>query len=252
MNTPPLVSVIMPAYNAVATVDESIKSVLAQTYQNWELIIVDDASIDSTQDIAKAHTDDRIIVLCHNANQGVAAARNTGLQHAKGEYIAFLDSDDLWLESKLEKQLDFMQARNVVISYTSTAYLVEGQLSNYMLRAEPELTYRNLLKRNLMSCSSVMVRRDAMLPFPKGYMHEDLAVWLQVVKKAGCAHGLDEPLLIYRMGQATKSSNRIKSARMTLGAYRKVGYGVLVSTIFTIRYAFHSISKRVRIKQKCK
>ena len=243
-----MVSVIMPAYNAVSTIGESIESVLVQTFRDWELIIVNDASSDDTVKIAEIYEDSRILIHSHSTNQGVAAARNTGLQHVKGEYIAFLDSDDLWEKDKLEKQVRFIQENDAAISYTSTAYIRNGKISGYVLRAEQELTYRNLLKRNLMSCSSVMVRRDYMISFPKGYMHEDLAVWLQIVKKVGYAHGLDEPLLIYRMGESTKSSSRIKSARMTYNTYINVGYGNFASLLFTLRYALHSISKRFLIR----
>ena len=243
-----MVSVIMPAYNAVATIGESIESVLAQTFHDWELIIVNDASLDKTIKIAKTYEDSRILTYTHSINQGVAAVRNTGMQHAKGEYIAFLDSDDLWEKDKLEKQVRFMQENESVISYTSTAYIRNGKSSGYVLRAERELAYRNLLKRNLMSCSSVVVRSNCMIPFPKGYMHEDLAVWFRIVKKVGYARGLDESLLIYRIGESTKSSSRIKSARMTYNTYINVGYGNFVSLLFTLRYALHSISKRFLIR----
>jgi len=238
----------MPAYNAAATIGESIKAVMAQTSPDWELIIVDDASTDQTVKIAEAYKDSRIQIHSHVVNQGVAAARNLGMQHAKGEYIAFLDSDDLWEKDKLEKQVQFMQENRAVISYTGTAYIRGGKRSGYVLRAERELPYKTLLKRNIMSCSSVMVRRESMLPFPSGYMHEDFAVWLSVVRECGCAYGLDEPLLIYRMGEATKSSSRIKSAWMNWSSYREVGCGRIVSTIFMFRYAIHSVTKRLRIR----
>ena len=254
-NSAPLVSVVMPAHNAAATINESIDSVLAQTSHDWELLIINDASTDNTEEIAKAYAakDARVRVFTNETNQGVAATRNVGINQSNGEILAFLDSDDLWRETKLEKQVRFMKEKNATISFTGTSYINSaGQASSYTLQAIENFTYEDLLRRNIMSCSSVMVRRDSMIPFPQGYMHEDLTVWLQIVKKAGQAHGLNEPLLIYRMGEATKSSNRIKSARMTFGSYRHVGYGLLTSFFYTLRYAKHSISKRYLIKSRKK
>lgn len=247
----PLVSVIMPAHNAASTIKESIESVLSQTLPTWELLIVDDASTDSTDDIIQAYAnqDSRIIVTTNDTNQGVAATRNVGIQQAKGEYLAFLDSDDLWLKEKLDKQVRFMKEKNSTISFTGTSYINSfGKASSYILQAVENFSYEDLLKHNIMSCSSVMVRRDSMIHFPKGYMHEDMAVWATIMKKAGVAHGLNEPLLIYRMGTATKSSNRIKSARMNYESYRHVGYGPIISFLYMLRYAKHSISKRYMIR----
>jgi len=242
-----MVSIIMPAYQAATTIAESIKSVLAQTFDDWEMIIVNDASTDNTAGIAEVYVneDSRIKLFTNETNQGVAATRNIGIHHAKGEYLAFLDSDDLWLAEKLDKQIRFMKENNAVISFTGTSYInAAGQMSKFILQAKERFIYKELLRRNIMSCSSVVVRRDSMIPFPKGYMHEDLATWATVMKKNGVAHGLNEPLLIYRVGTTTKSSNRIKSVRMTWGAYRHLGYGVLASALMILRYAKHSILKR--------
>lgn len=246
-----LVSIIMPAYCTSATISESICSVLAQTYEKWELIIIDDASEDNTAKIAEeyAGNDKRIRLIINETNKGVAAARNTGILSAEGEYLAFLDSDDLWDKEKLDKQVRFMQERDAVISYTGTSYMnASGQLSLYSLCAEDMFTYEDLLRRNIMSCSSVMVQRNRMIPFAEGFMHEDMVVWLQVIKSAGPAHGLNEALLVYRMGVATKSSSRIKSAFMAYGSYRHIGYSRATSFIYMLRYAKHSISKRYLIK----
>lgn len=246
-----LISIVMPAYCASKTIEESIQSVLSQSYTNWELLIIDDCSADATSQIINeaSEQDPRIHIFTNENNQGVAATRNRGIQESKGEYIAFLDSDDLWHKEKLDKQIRIMKEKDATISFTGTAYInTVGKVSKYVLQAEEYFGYNELLKRNIISCSSVMVRRENMIPFPMGYMHEDFAVWLKIVKKAGQAYGLNEPLLIYRMGEETKSSNRIKSAQMTWGAYRHVGYGLLTSFFYTLRYAKHSISKRYLIQ----
>ena len=253
-NAKPLVSVVMPAYNAARTIQESIDSVIAQSYEHWELIIIDDHSTDNTMQIAKQATNEntRIRYFANAKNKGVALSRNKGIQEAKGEYVAFLDSDDLWHPDKLKNQIAFMKQNNATISYTATAYINNGIRSDFVLRAEKQLTRKNLLKRNIMSCSSVMVSREMMLkhlfPERKEKIHEDLVSWLNILNKVGIAYGLDEPLLTYRMSRNTKSSGRLTSAIMTLNAYRCVGYNFIVSCLMTLRYAKHSLSKRYLIK----
>lgn len=249
----PKVSIIMPAYNADKTIGASIQSVQFQTFQAWELLVVDDCSSDETASIARAFAaeDSRISFYINEKNMGVAKTRNFAMDNARGEWIAFLDSDDVWTERKLEKQLKFAEETNATITYTGTAYMDEmGKVSDYILPAKPQLTLKTLLSRNIMSCSSVMVRRNAMIPFPQDEkIHEDYAVWMQLVQKHGHAYGLDEPLLIYRMSGESKSSRRFRSAIMTYNAYRKAGNGRFVAVCLTLRYSLHSISKRVLIRR---
>jgi len=249
----PAISIIMPAFNAEKTISQSIESVISQTYKDWELIIINDNSSDKTAQIIKeaADNDNRIRYLTHEYNKGVAEARNAGIKIAQGERIAFLDSDDLWTADKLEKQLSLIKEKNAIISYTATSYINEaGKKSGYILQASPRLTYRQLLKRNIMSCSSVIVQRDAMLrhPFPKGDMHEDYAVWLSILREADHAYGHNEPLLIYRISAGSKSHNRLRSARMLLASYKHIGYGRVAAFLLTVRYLFHSVSKRLNIR----
>lgn len=243
----------MPAYNAQQTIKASIDSVLAQTYSDWELIIIDDASKDGTikaiEEIKLISGEQRITLLSNEKNAGAAQSRNLGISHARGGFLAFLDADDLWHKSKLEKQISFMEETSADISYTATAYMNEsGDMYNYILQAQKKLTYERLLKSNLMSCSSVMIRRDMMLPFPDGNMHEDYAVWLQVVRKVGHAYGLSEPLLTYRVAKGTKSSKRISSAKMIYNSYCYVGYGKFAAGRLTLGYSVHSIIKRLAQK----
>ena len=238
----------MPSYNAENTIKESICSVIAQTFLDWELIVVDDGSLDSTVPIVMdmAEHEPRICLYTLPANQGVAVARNFGLEKAVGQWIAFLDSDDVWHKEKLERQLCFADETNATITYTATSYMdAAGKRYGYVLPATRVLTYKALMRGNIMSCSSVMVRRDVMVPFTgKPRTHEDYVMWLQLVKKEGCAFGLNEPLLTYRMAEGSKSANRLDSVIMTFNAYSQVGYGIVMSVLFTLRYALHSISKR--------
>ena len=247
------VSVIMPAYNAERYIKESIESVLAQTYSDWELIIVDDSSQDRTQDIATQFSskNERIHVLRNETNQGVAKSRNRGVAEATGEWIAFLDSDDIWDTQKLEKQLKLTEIHpDAALTYTSSSFMTAtGERYSFILHAEPIFTYKDLLHRNLLSCSSVMAKRNWMLryPFPSGELHEDYAVWLQMLRELPCAYGVDEPLLIYRLSNTSKSSNRVKSGQMIYRSYRQTGCGVISSVCLTLRYLPYSIGKRKKI-----
>jgi len=267
-NNMSVISIIMAAYNVEKTILESINSVRAQTYSNWELIIIDDCSTDSTSDIVKIVASSnglnnneyvpQINLLKNVCNLGVSEARNVGINAAKGEWVAILDSDDIWREDKLEKQMQFIKETNADISYTSTSYIdVEGVASRYILHAERELSYKDLLKKNIMSCSSVIVRKEIIKQYPfmdttgQGItLHEDYASWLKILQENKNAYGLDEPLLTYRLSKSSKSGGRIRSGLMTFNTYRHVGFGQAASILLTLRYAIHSISKRFFIKMR--
>lgn len=249
------VSVVMPAYNAEKYIEEAVRSVLRQTWTDFELLIVDDCSRDATAEIARrlAGEDGRIVLLQNPQNSGVSASRNAGVARARGKWIAFLDSDDLWREDKLEKQLALLEARgDAVLGYTASAFMDEaGGRYAYVMEAQAETAYETLLRKNLLSCSSVMVRRDVMLRYPMGGdgMHEDYAAWLLILREARCAYGLNEPLLIYRLREGSKSGSRVRSARMLFCSYRYVGYPVFHAGLLTLRYMGHSLSKRRKIRK---
>ena len=250
-----MVSVVMAAYNAEHTIKAAIDSVIAQTYADWELIITDDRSGDATQEIiqAAAKNEPRIRLFIHEKNEGASATRNTGVKNARGEWIAFLDSDDMWRTDKLERQLAFAAETGADITYTATSYITEtGAASAYVLRAQREFTYKELLRKNVMSCSSVMVKTEFMqnAAFAGDKLHEDYAAWLTILRVTGRAYGLDEPLLIYRVSAGSKSGNRLRSAGMVYNTYRHVNYGRLRSAAMTVRYAAHSVTKRAMIRMR--
>lgn len=248
-----MVSIIMPAYNAEKTIRESIDSVRAQTVNEWELIVVDDGSKDSTAAILTecAAVDKRIRFFQNKKNSGVSYTRNRAVKLARGEWIAFLDSDDIWKPEKLEKQIALASEHpDMVICYTASSFINDdGVPYGYVMEAVERMTYKELLCRNLMSCSSVMIRASIMknIKMPNDNMHEDYYTWLTVVRSCGVAYGINEPLLIYRLCANSKSSNRIKSARMLFNSYRAVGYKSFVSIVYTLRYTLHSVTKRKKI-----
>ena len=254
------VSIVMPAYNAAATIGQSIDSVLAQTFSDWELLVIDDCSGDGTADIVKEYSarDGRVILFQNVGNQGVSAARNQGVARARGDWIAFLDSDDLWTPDKLDRQVRLIRERKDAgrkpdLIFTGSAFISgSGKKLGYRLEVPEEITYRELLKQNLISCSSVLVRRELMLRYPmkRDDMHEDYAVWLQILKNGGRAYGINQPLLIYRMSETSKSGNKKKAAFMTYKVYRFMGLNLVQSIYYFCWYAYRNLKKYYAITHK--
>lgn len=197
-----LISIIMAAYNTEKTIEQAINSVLSQTYTNFELLVVNDCSTDRTAELVKsiAAKDSRVRLISNVKNSGVSYTRKHGLEEAKGSWIAILDSDDAWAPEKLEKQIDLQRRTNADLLFTSSAFMdSEGHPIDWYLRAPSEVTYRQLLKQNVLSNSSALVRKEL---YAKNYavgdeMHEDFAIWLSILKEGKKAYGVDEPLLIY-------------------------------------------------------
>ncbi|QKD80054.1 glycosyltransferase family 2 protein [Actinomyces marmotae] len=224
----PLVSVIVPSFNSEGHVAETIRSVLAQTVADLEIIAVDDASTDSTVTILTglAAQDPRITVLVQEENQGVAKARNRGLEAARGRYIAYLDSDDLWAPTKLERQIAFMGRVKAGVCITSYETIEEdGEHRNYV-HVPRSFTYEKFLK-NTMTCTlsvvfdTTIVDRS-LLVMPDLRRGQDAATWLQVMKRGHRFHGLDECLAKYRKTAGSLSSNKIKAVKRTWHLYREV------------------------------
>ena len=220
----PLVSIIMPAYNAEKYIEESIKSVCDQTYENWELLIIDDCSKDNTLQIVQkfSKVDERIKCLNQITNSGVAKARNRGLKESRGEYIAFLDSDDLWEKEKLEKQIKFMEDKKINFSFTNyTSISEKGKFIKKTICPE-KLNYEEALKGNKIGCLTVIIRKSSLknIIMPE-LRHEDYATWLQVLRDGNTAYCLQDFLARYRMRSRSLSSNKFKVLFWTFPIYYK-------------------------------
>lgn len=231
-----LVSIIIPSYNSELFISETITSVLNQTYKNFELIIVDDNSIDDSLNIIKkfAKNDDRIKLVCLKLNSGVANARNIGLENSSGDYIAFLDSDDKWYSNKLEEQLNFMILNNYHFTFTSyNKFDNSGNILN-LVKAPYKIDYKILLRTNYMGCLTVMISKRYLenLFFPLNTKREDYAMWLMVIKKAGYAYGLNKNLAQYRVHSKQSSKNKLKMAYETWFLYRHIEKLNSFSSIF--------------------
>lgn len=251
-----LISVVMPAFNAEKTIGQAIRSVLEQTYQNLELLIIEDGSADRTLSVAEAYAekDKRVRILPNGGNRGVSYSRNRGVKEAKAEWVAFLDSDDLWEREKLEKQIAAILSEPACpLFYTGSAFVNEqGDGYAYLLHVPERLTYRELLKQNLISCSSVVVKKAALEKHPMRQdpmIHEDFATWLGILKDGTCAVGIDEPLLIYRLSSKSKSGKKLRAARMQWLTYRAVGIGRMKAFPYFMIYAWRNVRKYTKILQ---
>jgi teichuronic acid biosynthesis glycosyltransferase TuaG len=244
-----LVSIITPAFNAAGFVEKTVESVLAQTYQQWEMLIVDDCSKDDTRAVVRrlAQRDSRVRLIEHSTNLGAAGARNTALAAASGPLVAFLDSDDLWLPEKLERQIDFMQRTGSGFTYTSFRRITEPGTDIGALRPLPEsLTYPQLLKNTAIVTSTVVIDRRITGDFrmvPASY--DDFATWLAILRKGVCAHGVAEDLVRYRLVGAGLSKNKWRSASWVWRVYRDCEkLGLSYASWCFLNYAWRGYWKR--------
>lgn len=248
----PLVSVIMPAYNAESFIEEAISSVVKQTMTDWELFVIDDCSKDDTLQIAQKHAadDTRIHILKNDINLGVAKTRNKGIDLAKGQYIAFIDSDDVWLPEKLECQLEKLKATKARICYCS--YGIIG-VSGTKVRADylvPETAvYENILKENYVQCSAMLIQSDVVkkIKFNTEFFHEDYILGLDMLRSGETAVGCSEVLLNWRYLENSRSFNKKKSALNRWRIYRDYLHLPLHKTIYLfVNYAFAGLRKYLR------
>lgn len=225
MNTP-LVTVIMPAYNSGRYIVEAIRSVMEQTWECWELLVLDDGSRDDTCALvqALAEEDSRIRLLPNGENMGAAKTRNRGLDLAQGEFVAFLDSDDRWHPQKLERQMDRLAETSAALCYCSYAIVDEaGETTHKPYTVPEQITFRQLLKENVIGCSTVVLRRDALGAnrFPTDFYHEDFVLWLRLLQQGHRAVGCSEILADWRYRQDSRSFDKFHSAQNRWRIYRR-------------------------------
>lgn len=242
MPTSTLVSIITPAYRAARFVAETIRSVQAQTYPEWEMLVVDDCSPDDTCAVVEsaAAGDPRVRLIRQEKNGGPAAARNVALGEARGRWLAFLDSDDLWLPEKLERQLHFHRRHGAKLTFTEFRRISEdGGRTGRRITVPERLDYRGLLGNTAIATSTVMVDRTRTGDFRmKKTYYDDFACWLQLLRSGGHALGLKEDLMRYRVAGGSVSRNKRRSAKEVWGAYRHVeGLDPLRSTWYFANYA---------------
>ena len=243
-----LVSIIMPNYNSEKYVEETINSVLSQTYQNWELLFVDDCSTDKSLELVRAFNDERIKIFQNETNSGAAASRNYALREAKGKWIAFLDSDDLWMPEKLSKQLEFMAENNY--DFTCTHYSAENDDSGSSVVFAPKkdiYTYKEILKHCYIGCLTVMYNADKLgkIEMPaEAVKREDFACWLRILRSGTNVVCLHENLATYKIHTNSVSTNKVKMAKYQWNVYRKIEkISIIKSLYYMLNWAIKGILK---------
>ena len=243
-----LISIIMPAYNTASFIQQSIESVLSQTYPDWELIVIDDYSTDATAEIVKSYCsrDSRIILLQNEKNYGVAVSRNRGLQQASGRYLAFLDSDDLWIPEKLEKQLSFMQENDYAFTFSSYQQITAEGLKKRVIQAKRVITGKQILGNTTIGCLTVMLDKNRFGDFsmPNICHMEDNATWQKLLGDGEKGYGIDQVLAYYRVGNDSLTRSKLLSVKHQWRVYRTYyHFNFLKSFHYFTCYALNAIKK---------
>lgn len=247
MTNQPKISIIVPAYNCAATIQKTLQSIQAQTWQRWEAFVVDDCSTDTTKAavIEFAQRDYRIQLLENNFNQGPARARNQGIASSSGEFIAFLDADDIWEPEKLERQMAVLLKTGSDLCYTSYSFIDEmDRLVHKPYIIRDQVDYHGLLRENVIGCSTVLLRKAALKDhrFNSVFSHEDFALWLCLLREGALACGVPEVLVCYRLGG--RSDNKWKAAKGRWDIYRRCeGLPIYLSICYMVHYAGAAIRK---------
>lgn len=245
------VDIIMPVYNCEEYVKEAIESVKKQTFSNWRLIIVEDASTDNTLSVindAIENIKEKVLLITLEKNVGVASARNIGIEKANSRYIAFLDSDDIWEEKKLENQINFMDGNDYAFSYTLFTYL-KNERKKKVKYFPKSLNYKQALGNTYILTSTVLIDTNKItkniLSMPN-VESEDTGAWWNILRNGNIAYGLKENLVTYRVRNDGLSSNKYNGLKKTWKLYRnQEKLSIIKSIFYLIKYVFHASIKRV-------
>lgn len=246
----PTISVITPVYNAEHFIEDCVLSVLAQTYTDLEYLLIDDCSHDRSREILLAlqDIDSRIKPIFLENNLGPAGARNSGISAAKGQYIAFLDSDDLWLPNKLECQIEVLEKENASVVFSS--YIKISETGSDMLKqvnVPSKVTYAMLMKSNYIGCSTAIydTKKTGKVYMPDVRFRQDYGLWLKILKKGHVAIGIQQPLVKYRVRESSVSSNKFRSAIYHWRVLREsTGVSVLKGAYLFLWYVALAFRKR--------
>lgn len=249
-----LVSIIVPVYNVRKYIIDTITSVQAQSYENWELLLIEDGSTDGTAQLIAGYLaqnkDDRIRLHVLGQNGGAAAARNYGIRISRGRFIAFLDSDDIWKPDKLKKQIAFMLKKQAAFCFTGYEFASEAGIGTGKVVTVPEtIRYRQALQNTTIFTSTVIFdtniidRERIRMPEVKS---EDTALWWKMLKAYGQAFGLNENLVLYRRGGKSLSSNKVEALRRIWNLYRNVEHlNIIYSAYNFFFWAVRAVKRRV-------
>ncbi len=242
-----LVSIIMPSYNSALTISESIDSILIQSYENWELLIIDDHSSDTSIEVINCYIKDpRIKLLKNHFLKGAAGARRTGIELSNGRYIAFLDSDDVWHSTKLEMQIEFMMKNNFAFTYTNYSTFKRDIIQvNKKVKSPKFINYNTLIKCCNIGCLTVVLDKNKFENFEYGHHpKEDYAFWLKLLKQIECGYNLNIDLAYYRISDNSLSSKKFNELFKQWHVIRHVEQNSLIKSIYCIlHYSFNGLIK---------
>lgn len=249
---PNLITIVTPCHNAESTICETIESVICQSYKDWEMLIIDDCSTDKSFDIIKeyAKKDHRIKYFkTENPSGSPSLPRNIGIDKAKGEYIAFLDADDIWLPNKLEKQIHFIETNGhsfIYSDYEKMNYL--GERNNRLVKMPSSSSFWDILETCTIPCLTVLMTKDIIGKTRfKSIPKEDFAFWLDILKKGVNAYNVGEILAVYREQQQSRSSNKLNMIKNQWLVLRKIeGVKPVVASYFMFKYLLHGFFKFVK------
>lgn len=247
-----MVSIVVPVYNAKRFLKETIACIQRQTYTNWELLLVDDCSSDGSRELIQEYEaqDDRIHLLCANVNQGAARSRNQGVMAANGQYLCYLDADDVWVDEKLSKEIDFLRTKDAAFIFSGYEFADEQAVGlGKIVRVPETITYKQALKNTTIFTSTVMfdltkLSKD-MVTMPI-VASEDTATWWKILKTGVTAYGLDENLVRYRRSSNTLSSNKWIAIKRIWNLYRRQEQlALLPSVYYFICWAKGAVLRRI-------
>lgn len=219
-------SIITPSYNSYLSISATIRSVLSQSFTDWEMIIVDDCSSDNSVEVIQSFVehDSRIKLIHLTENSGAAVARNKAIEAATGRFIAFLDSDDLWHPEKLERQIKFMTDKDIAFSFSAYEKIDENGIQFDVVGAPEKINYKQLLKTNVIGCLTAMydIEKLGKIYMPVNTKREDFATWLAILKKIDYAYGMTDALAQYRVHASQGSAKKTKMAKENWRLYRDI------------------------------
>lgn len=244
------VSIIIPVYNAANYIEQTIKSVLSQDYECWELLLIENGSTDDSIEIIKQFQDSRIRLIVMEGNAGAAKARNEGMRQATGTYVGYLDADDLWHENKLSKQLIFMKEKDAAFAFTGYEFGDENAVgTGKVVKVPKTLSYKQALSNTTIFTSTVLfdtrkISKDKL--YMPNVKSEDSALWFRILREGYVAYGLDENLVTYRRPGKSLSSNKIEAMKRIWNLYRKQEkLNVFYSAYLFMGWAFRAVRRRV-------
>ena len=256
MSKKPLVSIITPVYNCEKLIEETINSVISQSYSNWEMILVDDCSLDKSFTVIQKYMkkDDRIKYFKLKENSGAAIARNKALKESKGRFIAYLDADDKWSKNKLEKQVNYMLENNYAFTCTDYEKIDEKGNSLKIVKIPKRVDYNLFLRNTIIQTVGVMVDTNItgkdLLIMPNIRRRQDAATWCQLLKNGYDCYEVPEVLSYYRVVSNSLSSNKFKAVKMNWYWYRKIEkLSFFMACYCFIGYALNAIKKSIYVKR---